>query len=240
MPKRKAKNPFVFYSTIKLTEYTGVKASNLTELLRGIKELDGSVIFHHTHHFIQQLHFVHYEPRNDFAYWTAESLGEPELAEILNSIDPTEFSSIRELRNKIIEKLENFIKSHPDNRNVPEGKEFYFLKTNTVVFQTGNQAFTLDEFKKIIEKIGYNSIYYHLYESRLHKEQKENDFVLWFRDELKIPELAEKMSRFDLFTSSLKDIREEILKFLREYQPESFFERLMKISTNIFNMIRKK
>lgn len=240
MPKRKAKNPFVFYSTTKLTEYTGVKAHNLQELLHGIKELDGSVIFHHTHHFIQQLHFVYDEPRNDFAYWVSEALGEAELAEALNSIDPTEFGSIRELRNKIIEKLESFIKKHNNNRTAPEGREFYFLKTNTALFPTREQAYTLEEFIKIIAKIGYNSIYYHLYESRLHKEQKENDFVLWFRDELRHPELADKFRKFDLFTSTLKDIREEILKILREYHPESFYEKVKKYTGEIFNFFKKK
>lgn len=240
MSRKKARRPFVFYTTTKIVEYTGMKARNIHELLKGIKELDGSVIFHHTHHFVQQFHFVHDEPRNDFAYWVSESLDEPELSEVLNIIDPTEYHSIRELRNKIIEEIERFIKRYGNHKNVSEGREFYFLKTNTFYFPTGKMAYTLNDFIKIIEKIGYNSIYYHLYESRLQKEQKENDFALWFRNELKIPELAEKIGKFDLFSSSLRDIREEILKILREYQPENIFEKLKKWAGNIINLFKKK
>lgn len=240
MPRKKAKRPFVFYATTKIVEYTGIKAKNIQELLKGIKEVDGSVIFHHTHHFVQQLHFVQDEPRNDFAYWVSESLDEPELSEVLNSIDPTEYDSIRQFRNKIIEEIEKFIKTHGNHKNVSEGREFYFLKTNTLVFPAGKEAYTLDDFIKIIEKIGYNSIYYHLYESRLQKEQKENDFVIWYRNELKLPELAEKMGKFDLFSYSLRDIREEILKILREYQPENIFERLKRWIGNILNLLKKK
>ncbi len=238
MPKRKAKKPFVFYTTTKIVEYTGMKATSLQELLKGIRELDGSVIFYHTYHFVQQLHFIQDEPRNDFAYWVLESLGEPELSEILNSIDLTEYDSIRELRNKIIEEIENFMKTHEDNKKVSNGREFYFLKTNTCVFSTGLNAYTLDDFIKIIKKIGYNSIYYHLYESRLQKEQKENDFVLWFRNELKLPELAEKMGKFDLFTSSLRDIREEILKILLEYHPEGVLEKLRRFIKKLFDLLK--
>lgn len=240
MRKRKAKNPFVFYSTTKITEYTGVKACNLMELLKGIKELDGSVIFYHTHHFLLQLHFVYDEPRNDFAYWVMEALDEPELAEILNSIDPTEYDSVRGLRNKIIEEIEKYLKIHDNNKMVPEDRAFYFLKTNTFAFTTGQQAYTLGDFIKIIEKIGYNSIYYHLYESRLLKEQKENDFVVWFKNELKLTDLAEKMGKFDLFSLSLRDIKEEILKILREFQPENFYDKIKKFVNYIYNLLKRK
>ncbi len=238
MPRRKAKKPFVFYTTTKIVEYTGMKATNLEELLRGIRELDGSVIFHHTYHFVQQLHFIQDEPRNDFAFWVSESLGEPELSEILNSIDPTEYDSVRDLRNKIIEEIEKYLKAHPDNKSVPKGSEFYFLKTDTFAFPTGQKAYTLDDFINIIKKAGYNSIYYHLYESRLQKGQRENDFVLWFRDELKLPELAERLGKFDLFTSSLKDIREEILKILLDYQPENVFEKFWRFIRGLFYLLK--
>ena len=240
MPGKRARKGFEFFTTTKIVEYTGRRASAIEELLKGIKEVDGSVIFHHTHHFIQQLHFVRDEPRNDFAYWVLEALDEPELAEILNSIDPTEYDSIRELRNKIIEEIEKFLKTHNNQHKVSEDKQFYFLRTNTFVFSTKLLAWTLDDFVKIIEKIGYNSIYYHLFESRLQKEQREDDFVLWFRDELELPELAEKMKKFDIYTSSLSDIRTEILRILREYHPENIFEKLRRFIKKVLNLFEKK
>ena len=90
----KAKQPFVFYTRLHLQQLTGQKARDLRSLLKGIHEVSGSVIYHHTHRFLQQHQFLSPEPPNDFAYWVIEVLGEHKLGEELASIDTIQFSSI--------------------------------------------------------------------------------------------------------------------------------------------------
>lgn len=70
-------------------------------------------IYHHTHRFLQQHQYLSLEPPNDFAYWVSEALGEDELGERLSSIDTIQFSTIRSLREKIIQTIEDYLKHNP-------------------------------------------------------------------------------------------------------------------------------
>ncbi len=108
--KKKARQPFTFYTRLHLQELTGLKARGLKELLKGMREVSGSVIYHHTHRFLQQHQFLSPEPPNDFAYWVTEVLGEHRWGEELASIDTIRFSSIRALRNRLTQTIENHIR----------------------------------------------------------------------------------------------------------------------------------
>ena len=65
----RASGPFKLCTRLHLSELTGLKASNLNELLELIKTVSGSCIYHHTHRFLQQHQYLSPEPPNDFAYW---------------------------------------------------------------------------------------------------------------------------------------------------------------------------
>lgn len=109
----KAKEPFRFYTRLNLSELTGLKASTADELLELIRTVSGSSIYHHTHRFLQQHQYLSPEPPNDFAYWASNVLGEPELGEKLASIDIIQFSTIRNLRDKIAEAIETYLQDNP-------------------------------------------------------------------------------------------------------------------------------
>ncbi len=109
----KAKEPFVFYTRLHLSELTGLRASTLGQLLELIKEVNGSCIYHHTHRFLQQHQHLSPEPPNDFAYWVTEVLGEDELGERLASIDVIQFTTIRSLREKIVATIEKYLNDNP-------------------------------------------------------------------------------------------------------------------------------
>ncbi|MBU2567890.1 MAG: hypothetical protein KJ967_03865, partial [Elusimicrobia bacterium] len=80
----------------------GLKTRNLKELLEGIKTVPGSSIYHHTHRFLQQHHFLSPEPPNDFAYWITNILQESYMGEKFASVNIIQFESIRQLREKFI------------------------------------------------------------------------------------------------------------------------------------------
>ncbi|MFC1509583.1 DUF5752 family protein, partial [Candidatus Omnitrophota bacterium] len=93
---------FRFYTRLHLSALTGLKASNIGELLDLLKKVSGSSIYYHTHHFLQQHEHLSPEPPNDFAYWITNALNEEALGEKIASIDTIQYSSIRLLRNEII------------------------------------------------------------------------------------------------------------------------------------------
>ena len=68
-PLVKAQAPFKFYSLVHLKELTGLHASNLTELVSILKKVPGSVIYHHTHNFLEEYQYLTPEPANDFSLW---------------------------------------------------------------------------------------------------------------------------------------------------------------------------
>lgn len=206
---------FRFYTQIHLRELTGLKARNLQELLAHLQTVPGSVIYHHTHHFLQQHQYLSPEPPNDFAYWVTEVLNEKALGERLASINTCEFSTIRALREKIASTIEAFLKKERGPlREANEGQEFYFLKSISFVFPTHYEAETLEEFAEGLRKITTNSVYFHMFEARLRLEKGTNDFSLWLEKSLGEKELAKKIARLDPYTHTMEALRQTLLRFV--------------------------
>ena len=75
----RAQESFRFHSRLSLTVLTGIKAKDLGELLDHIRIVPESVIYQHTHRFLQQHQHLTPEPPNDFAYWVTHILNDEEL-----------------------------------------------------------------------------------------------------------------------------------------------------------------
>lgn len=205
----KAKEAFRFHTRLHLTELTGLRAINLSQLVELIREVPGSSIYHHTHRFLQQHQYLSPEPPNDFAYWVTEILGEDELGEMLSSIDTINYSTIRSLRDRIIETVEEYLRNNPlaKMRFAREGEEFYFIKSVSFILPTDYTANDLREFTDILKKVTIDSIYFHIFESRLRLEKNDNDFSNWIANSIGNKSLAEKISKLDPYTHTLEGLR---------------------------------
>lgn len=214
----KAQEPFRFYTRLHLTELTGLRASNLTQLLGLLKEVPGSCIYHHTHRFLQQHQYLSPEPPNDFAYWVAEVLGDDELGEKLASIDTVQFSTIRGLRERIICSIENYLNTNllAKIRFASEEEEFYFVKSVSFVIPTNYIAHDLIEFVDLLKKITIDSIYFHIFEARLRFEKKTNDFSIWIEASTGDKKLADKISHLDPYTHTLEDLRRVLIRLIEK------------------------
>jgi len=211
----KTSESFRFYTRLHLRELTGLKARNLQELLTHIKSVPGSVIYHHTHHFLQQHQYLTPEPPNDFAYWVSEVLQEKKLGEKLASINTCDFDTIRELRDKIASTIESYLeKSKEKPREVYEGGEFHFIKSISFILPTPYVAQTLEEFVSLLRKVTIHSLYYHMFESKLRLEKGKNDFSLWLETVLGETELAKKIERLDPYTHTMEGLRERIIRLI--------------------------
>ena len=164
----RAAEPFRFYTRLHLTELTGLRAAGLVQLVRLLKSVPGGSIYYHTHRFLQQHQYLSPEPPNDFAYWVREILGEEELGERLASIDIIEYSTIRSLRERIIETIEGYLVEHPEAkmRFPREGGEFHFRKSVSFILPTQHVSYDLREFAEILKRITIDSIYFHIFEAQ--------------------------------------------------------------------------
>ena len=219
----KAKEPFKFYTQLHIPELTGLKAANLQELLDLIKTVPGSVIYHHTHRFLQQHQYLSPEPPNDFAYWITGILGEEELGEALYSIDTIQYTSIRELRDEIVRTIENYIVKHQRSLHkfATPGEEFHFVKSVSFIFQTPYTASDLKEFQAVLQRVTINSIYFHMFEARLRIGQGTNDFSNWLEDSLSEKKLANKIASLDPYTHTMENLRITLIKLIEKRIVES-------------------
>jgi len=204
--------PFRFYTRLHLTELTGLRAAGLVQLVRLLKSVPGGSIYYHTHRFLQQHQYLSPEPPNDFAYWVREILGEEELGEHLASIDIIQYSTIRSLRERIIETIEEYLVEHPEAkmRFPQEGGEFHFKKSVSFILPTPHVSYDLREFSEILKRITIDSIYFHIFEARLRLEKKTNDFSNWIENSVGNRELALSIARLDPYVYTMEDLRRTI------------------------------
>ena len=216
MEIKQAKKPFSFFTRLHLSALTGLKAATIEELLNLVKEVPGSCIYHHTHRFLQQHQYLSPEPPNDFAYWVTEILGERELGERLASIDTIQFPTIRDLREKIIQTITEYLKEYPRSgkKVVRDEEQFYFIKSMSFVLPTKYTATDLKEFAEVLKKITIDSIYFHVFESRLRLEKGTNDFSNWIESSLGDVDLARRIARLDPYTQTLEDLRKKIIRLI--------------------------
>lgn len=205
--------PFHFYTRLHLRELTGLKAKNLKELAAHLETVPGSVIYHHTHHFLQQHQYLSPEPPNDFAYWVTEILQDKRLGERLASINTCDFKTIRELREKILSTLKTQLEKSKDFREAPEGEEFHFIKSVSFVFPTPYFVSDLQEFAAVLKKITIHSIYFHMFEARIRLEKGTNDFSFWLEG-LGEKELAQKIARLDPYTHTMEGLRGKVIQLV--------------------------
>lgn len=213
-----AKAAFRFYTRLHLSELTGFRATTLGQLLELIKKVPGSCIYHHTHRFLQQHQYLSPEPPNDFAFWVTDVLGEDELGEGLASIDTMQYSTIRSLREKIAQTIEEHLKDNPlaKLKFARSNEEFHFIKSVSFILPTAYIASNLKEFAEAIKNVTIDSIYFHIFESRLRLEKQTNDFSNWIELSLGDKELANKISRLDPYTRTLEDLRKTIIRIVEK------------------------
>jgi small-conductance mechanosensitive channel len=215
-PLKKATEPFSFYSHAHLPELTGLRARSLRELVDVLKKVPDSVIFYHTHHFLEEHHYLTPEPANDFGVWVNDALGEEALGEKLMSVNTFEFNTSEAMRERFVGIIEEYLARGADSREAMPGREFYFMKLVSINLPTPYTAHDLREFVEILRKISLGSIFFHVFESRLRLEKGLNDFSIWIRDSLDEADLAEEIARLDPYTYTLEGLRLALIRLIEK------------------------
>jgi len=211
---KKSREPFRFFDRVHLTELTGIKAKNLKELVDILKNAPDSIVYYHTHHFLEEHHYLTPEPANDFAVWVSAVLGDEVLGENIASIDAFGFPALGALRERIVNVIGEYISSGQELRKAPEGREFYFMKWVSVILPTPYAARDLREFVEALRKLSLGSLYFHIFESRLRLDKVTNDFSVWMKDSLEEQELAEAIEKVDPYTYTLEGVRSQLIKLV--------------------------
>ncbi|HET7208005.1 MAG TPA: DUF5752 family protein [Terriglobales bacterium] len=213
-PARWAKTPFYFNSAEHLLQIEREKAGTLGELLEGIKACPEGSIFQHTFRTLQEHHFIQEGYSNDFAHWAFFACNENGLAERLSGVDVREFISVRTLRVRLVEILEEYLTSFPGVRDRAALEPFYFCSSATVVVPTPFVARNLREFAEALERINVHCVHYHFIEARLRLKLNYNDFSMWLEEQMGLKRAAELINQIDIYTSTLEGVRNRILRIV--------------------------
>ena len=207
---------FVFYTRFNLPELTGLSASNLVQLLRLLREVPGSSIYHHTHRFLEKHQYLSLEPPSDFGFWVSDILGEKALGERLNGIDTFQFSTIHDLRQALIGTIEVYLKENPaaKKRFADRDSRFHFIKSVSFILPMPYRVDSLESFERVLKRISISSIFFHVYEARLRLERKTNDFSYWLETALLKKGLGDRIAALDPYAFTLEGLRKKIITIL--------------------------
>jgi hypothetical protein len=211
---RWARAPFYFNSAAHLLRILRQQAQNLTEFLEGLRTVPDDSIFQHTFQTLQEHHFIREGFSNDFAHWIFAACNEVELAERLAGVDVREFTSIRALRDVLVDIVGKYLEANPRARERQALEKFYFCASDTIVIPTPFVARNLQEFIECLQKVSIYGIHYHFIEARLRLKLNSNDFSQWLDEELDLGVLGDRLNRIDIYTSTLHDIRHSIVHIL--------------------------
>jgi hypothetical protein len=207
-----AKKPFAFNSASHLLRIGTERATDLSELLAAMRVCPDASIFQHMFQTLAEHHYIREGFSNDFAHWAFFSCNETGLAERLAGIDVREFTSIRALRDRIVQILETHLANHPHSRDRKALETFYFCSAQTIIIPTPFIAHNLEEFAEGLRKVSLHSIHFHFINARLRIKLNSNDFSMWLTEELGLEELADRIEGIDIYTSTLEGVRRAIVK----------------------------
>ena len=212
-PAKAIHSPFHFNSAAYLVRIERERAANIGELLLAVRKCSEDSIFQHTFRTLQEHHFIDEGYSNDFALWTHLGRYAEGLAKDLASVDIRSFTSIEDLRARIVQVVEEYLRREPASRDRPAGKPFCFCSSETVLMPTSFVARNLQEFTQAMRQVSVHSIHYHFIEARLRLRLKTNDFSRWLK-EMGLAREAMRVNELDIYTSALDDVRGDIVAIL--------------------------
>src|SRR5512142_2656349 len=158
---RWARQPFYFNSAAHLLRIGRERATNLAEVLEALRVCPNDSIFQHTFQTLQEHHFIREGFSNDFAHWAFAACNEVGLAERLAGVDVREFTSIKALRERLIDIVQKYLDKNARARERAALEPFYFCASDTVVVPTPFVARNLTEFSENLQRVSIYSIHYH-------------------------------------------------------------------------------
>ncbi|MDD5703890.1 MAG: DUF5752 family protein [Dehalococcoidales bacterium] len=215
-PLKRAREPFRFNTRVHLAESTGLRAGNLPELAAVLKKMPDPVIYYHTHHFLEEHQYIIPELSNDFANWVKDALGDHVLAERLANISIFEYNNLTAFRDRLVSIVEEYLAQKRTQREADKGREFYFMKSVSVVLPTNYTAHDLREFVESLRRISPSSLYFHIFESRLRLGRETNDFSAWLVKSMDEPDLSRELARIDPYTYTLEGLRSLLIQVIEK------------------------
>ncbi len=215
--------PFEVKDCTIITRMGGVStAVNLRELHERVAVCPVECLFHHFCETLIRPTFDDPEFRNDFAVWSARQLRDRVLAERLGVINPYSLDSFEQLREIVLEIIDERLSELVYIPWVPRGDDFRFMRAVTVVFDCGIELKTPDDLVKHLPNFSHSSIYYHFIEARRRTPDRSDDFSAWLAGFGSGTEkLISALKGIDFYYLTLPELKESLIKVTRQLSMEA-------------------
>jgi len=215
--------PFEVKDCALITRMGGVDtAVNLRELRERISVCPQACLFHHFSETLVRPTFDDPEFRNDFAVWSARLLRDRVLAERLGILNPYSFDSLEQLREVVVDIIDDRLSELPFIPSVPIGDDFIFMQAATVVFDCGITLERPEDLVKVFPTMSNSSIYYHFIEARRRTEDKTDDFTNWMQGfGSGCEKLIDAFKNVDFYYLTLPELKKTLIKALNPFMLKS-------------------
>ncbi|MBD3331459.1 hypothetical protein GF356_01310 [candidate division GN15 bacterium] len=193
-------------------------AANMRELRERVAVCPTESLFHHFCETVIRPTFDDPEFRNDFAVWSAHSLNDRVLAERLGIINPYALSSFEELREIVIDILDERLSEVPFVQWALGG-DFRFMQAATVVFDSDIDLVEPSDLVEQLPNMSHSSIYYHFVEARRRTPDGSDDFTVWLQDFGESTEpMRAAMASIDFYHLTLSQLKDKATSALRRVE----------------------
>jgi hypothetical protein len=171
--------PLIIKDAVLLAIATGKRAQNLKELRDGLQTIhSGSLYFHFWGNLLHP-RFEEREYNNDFAAWARHALHDKVIAERLSVIGPTPNGNLDELRQELVDAIEQRLDEREFLTWAQPDQQFEFIRSEVVIFETRNRVRTPEELARQIGRLSVGSIFYHFVDARTRNDNRRDDFSNW-------------------------------------------------------------
>jgi hypothetical protein len=210
--------PFIIKDCSLAAIATGERASRLDEFRDKIGRIHLGCIYHHFCGGRLHTRFAHPDYHNDFSAWAHYGLHDDFLAERLNIIDPTEYANLEDLRQEVIEIVEQRLDEVETVPISSKANQFFFIRSKTIVFETSQIIRKPQEFINKLSQMSNNSIFFHFIEARRREPQSIDDFSFWLQSfDGEYDNLIDQLKEIDPYFLTLGELKQEILNVFLNY-----------------------
>ncbi len=219
MTSKNAHNqPFVIKDCALAAIATGKRAQNLKELHDNLLTIHPGSIYYHFWGGLLRPRFDDPEYNNDFASWARHGLHDAVLAERLSVIDPTHARDIEDLRQEVVDVVEERLDevawipwSKPD-------RQFHFNRSQIVVFDTHCRIEEPKELSIMLPNISASSVFYHFIDARRRTPHGMNDFCEWLSGfNGMYDDLCAELCAIDPYFVTLTELRRQLACLFESY-----------------------
>jgi hypothetical protein len=203
--------PFAIKDCALIAIATGKRALTLKELHDELLDIDHGSVYYHMWGGLLEPRFEEREFNNDFAAWARHGLHDGILAERLALVDPTTVGDLEELRQELIEIIEERLDESEYLPWVRATQPFEFVRSQIVVFDTQQRAYRVDELARMIPQLSPSAIFYHFIDARRRLPERCNDFSQWLASfDGEYEGLRQRLAAIDPYFRTLTELRQEI------------------------------